>query len=132
MCRMNKEIPKAVRQYMSAMGSKKTDAKSAAARRNGVATRFAPKPLEEFECKCGKCPDDPKTYCPRGRAILRRRAAAPMNNDRTPNSAAQLYAQSFARHGELTAFSNAQEDLHEYSADELALMESGAFAGPLQ
>ncbi len=73
---MSEEIPQAVRDYMSAIGSKKTEAKQEAARRNGAATRFKPRPLDEFECKCRKCPEDPKTYCPRGRAILRRRAAA--------------------------------------------------------
>lgn len=72
---MSKEIPQAVRDYMSEIGSKKTPAKIEAARQNGAGTRFKPKPLEEFECKCGKCPDAPKTYCPRGRAILRRQRA---------------------------------------------------------
>jgi hypothetical protein len=60
---------------MSILGSRKTEAKLEAARRNGAATRFQPKPLSELECTCGKCPDDPKSYCPRGRAIRRRRAA---------------------------------------------------------
>ena len=73
---MSNKIPDAVRDYMSAIGSKKTEAKIEAAKRNGAATRFTAKPLEELECKCGKCPDDPKTYCPRGRAIIRRRATA--------------------------------------------------------
>jgi hypothetical protein len=73
---MSDEIPDAVRAYMSQIGSKKTEAKKDAARRNGAATRFAPKPLEELECTCGKCPSDPKTYCPRGRAIIRRRTAS--------------------------------------------------------
>ena len=64
---------------MSAIGSKKTPAKVAAARANGKATRFKLKPLEDLECRCGKCPDNPKTYCPRGRAIIRRRKAATTN-----------------------------------------------------
>lgn len=39
---------------------------------------------------------------------------------------ANLYARSIAEGGELTAFSHAQEDLHEYSAEELAAMDAGA------
>ncbi len=72
---MSEKIPKAVHEYMSAIGSKRTEAKLAAARRNGAATRFTPRPLEDFDCTCGQCPDNPKTYCPRGRAIRRRQAA---------------------------------------------------------
>jgi DNA-binding PadR family transcriptional regulator len=32
-------------------------------------------PLAAFACTCEKCPDQPKTYCPRGRAIIRRQRA---------------------------------------------------------
>lgn len=42
-----------------------------------------------------------------------------------------LYEESVRTDGALTAFLKAQEDLHEYSADELAAMESGEFATPL-
>ncbi len=68
-----------IRRAMGLIGSRKTPAKAAASRANGLKggrPNGTLKPLSEFECKCGKCPDDPKTYCPRGRAILRRRAAA--------------------------------------------------------
>jgi hypothetical protein len=67
---------------MKVIGARKTPKKAASSRANGkLGGRPAGtlKPLESFECKCGKCPDDPKTYCPRGRAILRRRAAAQQN-----------------------------------------------------
>jgi hypothetical protein len=69
---MPEKIPDAVREYMSAIGSRKTEKKLKAIARNGLSTRFKPKPLSELECICGKCPSDPKTYCPRGRAIRRR------------------------------------------------------------
>jgi hypothetical protein len=58
-----------------ALGSITTPRKAASSARNGAVTQFKPKPLESFACTCGKCPDDPKTYCPRGRAIRRRQAA---------------------------------------------------------
>ena len=64
------------------LGRIKSERKTQAARQNakqprpnGRKTRKQ-KPLEAFACTCGKCPDDPKTYCPRGRAIIRRRATA--------------------------------------------------------
>jgi len=57
------------------LGSVKSERKAASSAANGAATRFKAKPLAELECKCGKCPGEPKTYCPRGRAIIRRRAA---------------------------------------------------------
>jgi hypothetical protein len=60
----------------AALGSIKTAKKAASSTRNGAATRFKPVPLDELECRCGKCPDNPKTNCPRGRAILRRQRAA--------------------------------------------------------
>lgn len=40
---------------------------------------------------------------------------------------AALYAHSLAVGGELTAFSNAPDDIYEYSADDLAAMERGEF-----
>lgn len=65
---------------MKVLGSRKTEAKREAARRNGAATRYKAKPLAEFECKCAAgndAPDDAhKTYCPRGRAFRRRQSEA--------------------------------------------------------
>ena len=43
---------------------------------------------------------------------------------------AALYADSIATGGELTALSSGQEDIHQYSADELAAMEGGLFENP--
>jgi hypothetical protein len=65
-----------IRRAMSAIGKRKTPAKAAASRANGAKggrPKTNLKPLEDFVCTCHKCPDDPKTYCPRGRAIIRRR-----------------------------------------------------------
>lgn len=62
-----------ISEVMRALGQRTSEAKKKAASENGRATRFQAKPIEDFECRCGKCPDDPKTYCPRGRAIIRRR-----------------------------------------------------------
>lgn len=42
-----------------------------------------------------------------------------------------LYAHSLATGGELTAFSNAPDDIYQYSADDLAAMERGEFEKPL-
>ena len=42
-----------------------------------------------------------------------------------------LYWDSLSQGGELTASTRFQEDLHEYSAAELAEMEAGAFERPL-
>ncbi len=64
---------------MSLIGSRKSEKKAATSAENGRKggrPAGALKPLESFVCTCGKCPDDPKTYCPRGRAIIRRRNAA--------------------------------------------------------
>jgi len=60
----------------AALGSIRTPKKAASSAANGIKTRWQPKPLETLTCTCGKCPDSPKTYCPRGRAIIRRRAKA--------------------------------------------------------
>ncbi len=57
----------------AALGSISTPKKAASSAANGIKTRFKAKPLAAFTCTCGKCPDNPKTYCPRGRAIIRRR-----------------------------------------------------------
>jgi hypothetical protein len=54
-----------------ALGSISTPKKAASSAANGK--RRGMLPLEELTCTCGKCPDNPKTYCPRGRAIIRRR-----------------------------------------------------------
>lgn len=60
----------------AALGSIRTPKKAASSAANGIKTRWQAKPLEALTCTCGKCPDSPKTYCPRGRAIIRRRAKA--------------------------------------------------------
>ena len=64
-----------VRKVMSALGSRTSDRKRRAAAENSR-RRLVVRPIESFECRCGQCPDAPKTYCNRGRAILRRRRAA--------------------------------------------------------
>jgi hypothetical protein len=65
-----------ISEAMGLLGSRKTEAKREAARRNGAATRWKPKPLAEFECRCSAGTDGAdsahKTYCPRGRAYRRR------------------------------------------------------------
>jgi hypothetical protein len=60
---------------MRALGRRTSEKKKAAVARNNAATRFQAKPLDELACTCGQCPDNPKTSCPRGRAIRRRMAA---------------------------------------------------------
>jgi hypothetical protein len=44
----------------------------------------------------------------------------------------ELYAQSLANSGELTALTTAPGDIYEYSAEDLAAMESGEFERPLR
>lgn len=62
------------------LGRIKSERKTLAARQNAQRPRpngrkpRKQRPLEAFTCTCGQCPDNPKTYCPRGRAIIRRRA----------------------------------------------------------
>ena len=68
-----------ISEAMGLLGKRTSEKKRAAVARNNVATRFQAKPLEALACICGKCPDSPKTYCPRGRAIIRRRAKAQAN-----------------------------------------------------
>lgn len=58
----------------AALGSIKTPKKAASSAANGIKTRWQAKPLEALTCTCNKCPNDPKTYCPRGRAMIRRAA----------------------------------------------------------
>jgi hypothetical protein len=70
---MNDEAKK-ITDVMRILGSRRSERKAESSRRNSLKTRFQSKPLHELECTCGKCPDDPKTYCPRGRAIRRRLA----------------------------------------------------------
>lgn len=65
-----------ISEAMGLLGKRTSEKKRAAVARNNAATRFQAKPLEALACICGKCPDSPKTYCPRGRAIIRRRAKA--------------------------------------------------------
>lgn len=65
-----------IREAMGLLGKRSTPKKRSAALTNGAATRWQPQPLDALACTCGKCPDSPKTYCPRGRAIIRRRAKA--------------------------------------------------------
>lgn len=71
---MANEISPEIRAYMSALGSKKTEAKMKSARENlakgANARRKDPMTLP---CVCGQCPDKPLTTCPRGR-LLRQRA----------------------------------------------------------
>jgi plasmid stability protein len=47
------------------------------------------------------------------------------------NTLASLYAYSLSTDGDLTALSAHQEDVHDYSADELAAMQAGQFERPL-
>ncbi len=62
---------------MSALGSRRTIAKTDAARRNitkaNDARRRDPMTLP---CLCGGCPDNPKWTCPRGRLLKQRERAA--------------------------------------------------------
>lgn len=62
--------PEKRREAMRAIGSIKTPKKAVTSAANG--RKNVGRPLETFACNCGKCPDDPKGYCPRGRAIKRR------------------------------------------------------------
>jgi TPP-dependent indolepyruvate ferredoxin oxidoreductase alpha subunit len=63
-----------VRAYMSALGSKKTEAKERTSRENlAKGSQSRRKDPMTLPCLCGQCPDNPKTTCPRGR-LLRQRA----------------------------------------------------------
>jgi len=81
---MAQQIPDAVRAYMSAIGSKQTEAKIKTARENlakGPESRRKD-PLS-LPCTCGQCPDNSKTTCPRGR-LLRQRARLAQERNGTP------------------------------------------------
>lgn len=60
-----------ISEAMRILGSRKSEKKAASSRANLGKRKL--KPIADFRCDCKKCPDAPKTYCPRGRAILRRR-----------------------------------------------------------
>jgi hypothetical protein len=64
---------------MAALGSRTSEAKAAAVKRNGAATRFQAKPLAEIPCDCVAGNDAPdsahRATCPRGRAYRRRQKA---------------------------------------------------------
>ena len=68
--------------------------------------------------------------------LAKREATAPDDLDEAMLAGADimapLYAESLAAGGELTAASNGQQDIHEYSAEELAAMEAGEFEQPLR
>jgi hypothetical protein len=69
-----------IRQAMSVIGSRRTEAKAQAARENGKRggrPKGIGKPLAEFPCTCGaKADADHLSNCPRGRAYRRRQKAA--------------------------------------------------------
>lgn len=71
------EVPEAVREYMAAIGSKRTPAKAEASRRNVAKARAARvrDPLS-LPCLCGGCPNASKWTCPRGRLLKQREKAA--------------------------------------------------------
>jgi hypothetical protein len=64
-----------ISEAMRLLGRRTSEKKKKTSARNGERTRFQAKPLSELVCTCGQCPDNPKTKCPRGRAIRRRQAA---------------------------------------------------------
>lgn len=82
-----------ISEAMGLLGRRKTEKKRAAVARNNVATRFQAKPLEELQCVCGQCPDHPKTYCPRGRAIVRRQRKASEQTKESQANQARAEAQ---------------------------------------
>ena len=71
---MKREIPDAVRAYMSELGKTRSEAKMKSAEANLAKGRAARrKDPATLPCTCGQCPDNPLTTCPRGR-LLRQRA----------------------------------------------------------
>lgn len=95
-----------ISEAMGLLGRRKTEKKRAAVARNNVATRFQAKPLEELQCVCGQCPDHPKTYCPRGRAIVRRQRKA---SDQAKESQANQARAEAQGSGSMTSTSEAIE-----------------------
>lgn len=81
-----------ISEAMRALGRRTSDAKKLAATRNSQHTQFKAKPLDELACTCGHCPDNPKTTCPRGRAIRRRMAASAVTPTPTTASVRGKYA----------------------------------------
>lgn len=68
-----------IRQAMSVIGKRTSAAKKVSSRENGKRggrPAGSLKPLSQLNCTCGGCPEQPKTTCPRGRAIRRRLAAS--------------------------------------------------------
>ncbi len=80
MAKTKKSEAEIISEAMGLLGSRKTEAKREAARRNGAATRWQAKPLSDFECRCSAGADSAdsahKSYCPRGRAYRRRNVVA--------------------------------------------------------
>jgi hypothetical protein len=62
--------------------------------------------------------------------LVKRDAAGASSDGESPLD--ELYTRSLAEGGELTAITTAPGDLYEYSEDDLAAMEAGHFARPLQ
>ncbi len=50
----------------------------------------------------------------------------------SPDEIVSYYVESLAAQGDFTASTRFQEDIHEYSLEELAAMERGEFRRPLQ
>jgi hypothetical protein len=91
---MSEKIPDAVREYMSAIGSKRTPAKTKTARENlakGPSARRRD-PLE-LPCTCGGGDvlesDAHKTTCPRGRLLYQRKRTAQQRAAKAVSQAAR-------------------------------------------
>jgi hypothetical protein len=115
---------KLISEAMRALGRRTSEKKKAAVARNNAATRFQAKPLDELACTCGQCPDNPKTSCPRGRAIRRRMAAgqlAPHDAKPEPGRVASGFGK-FAGLG-VSSAAVAEDRRAEVEADERAFQE---------